>query len=163
MATEPGEPTIPSLIRGAGISSARLSCVATRPLLSYNLLWEEERMVRIPLIVLMVLFPLAALAQSGGPTAMAGEWCAQSNAGDCLIITATTAEGVSGTFLDSGKQYALAVGYARGQRMSMAFKRVNHTDLGYVTFILRDAKTADARTFNPDGTLRWSGVYLKRR
>jgi hypothetical protein len=44
----------------------------------------------------------------------------------------------------------------------MAFRRTNKQDLRFVTFVLRDATSAGSRTFNPDGTQRWRGLYRKR-
>jgi hypothetical protein len=102
--------------------------------------------------------PLAAAKNPG----LAGLWCVEANPKDCLKLTVTGPESVSGSFLENGTVYSEAVGFARGDKLSMAFRRTNSPDLGFVTFILRNATTADSRTFNPDGSQRWRGVYLKR-
>jgi hypothetical protein len=116
--------------------------------------------------------PMAPTAQTSGSSAaaagkvsvpeLAGVWCVEGNASDCLRLTFTGTETVSGIFQDRGSTYAEAAGYARAGKLSMAFRRTNNQDLGFVTFILRDATSADSRTFNPDGTQRWRGVYRKR-
>lgn len=96
---------------------------------------------------------------SGGP---AGLWCAESNPNDCLRITVTGTETVTGSFIEKGAVYADAVGYFRGSNLTMAFRRNNRADVGFITFIFRSATRADAHTFNPDGSQRWAGVYVKR-
>jgi hypothetical protein len=96
---------------------------------------------------------------TGGP---AGLWCVESNPNDCLRITVTGAETVTGSFVENGAVYAEATGYFRGSNLAMAFRRTNRVDVGFVTFIFRNATRADARTFNPDGSQRWAGAYVKR-
>ncbi|MBE0657297.1 MAG: hypothetical protein IH602_06375 [Bryobacteraceae bacterium] len=44
----------------------------------------------------------------------------------------------------------------------MAFRRVDIRDIGFMTFITKGLDTADARTFNPDGSQRWRGIYKRK-
>jgi hypothetical protein len=96
------------------------------------------------------------------PVPAASEWCAQGNPSDCLVLTSGGGEVVTGYFVEGGRKYADAMGYGRGDKISLAFRRLNNSDIGFVTLILRDAKTADGRTFNADGTQRWRGVYAMK-
>jgi len=112
------------------------------------------------LVVVLFLFPAVVRAQDVG-----GRWCAQGSGADCLVITVSkaSAEVVTAVFQDGGRTYAEASGYARDGKVAVAFRRTNARDIGYATMHLRDANTADARTFNPDGTQRWKGVYVRAR
>jgi hypothetical protein len=94
---------------------------------------------------------------------VAGKWCVETNPADCLLVTVATAspEVVTAVFQENGKTYAEATGFFRDTKLSLAFRRTNSRDLGFVTFQLTDAKRADGRTFNADGSQRWRGVYLR--
>jgi hypothetical protein len=78
-----------------------------------------------------------------------------------LTISPNSPEIVSCVFQEGGKTYAEGTGYFRDGKLVLAFRRTNTRDIGFATFQLRDKRTADARTFNPDGTVRWKDVYVK--
>ena len=94
---------------------------------------------------------------------IAGKWCVQGNPKDCLVINPSphSPDAVVARFQEGETAYAEGTGYFRDGKLVLAFRRLNARDIGYATFHLRDKKTADGRTFNPDGTLRWKGLYLK--
>jgi len=101
----------------------------------------------------------AASAQS-----VSGLWCQEAVPAHCILLTqaAKTTEIISADLQASGKTYALASGYFQDGRLSLAFRRVDTREIGFMTFITKGADTADARTFNPDGSPRWRGVYRRQ-
>ena len=94
---------------------------------------------------------------------VAGKWYVEANPADCLLVSvsATSPETATALFQENGKTYAEASGFFRDSKLSLAFRRTNSRDLGFVTFHLRDARSADARTFNADGSKRWEGTYVR--
>lgn len=113
------------------------------------------------LLYIAVLVCLATGATLSAQS-FAGKWCGQLDSTDCIVITSKAPEVVSAVFYSRGQAYAEAGGYARDGKLVLSFRRISNRDLGFATFVGRDAKTADARTFNPDGTIRWKGVYVKQ-
>jgi hypothetical protein len=94
---------------------------------------------------------------------ISGKWSNKDNPNDSIIISISSndTEFLTAQFIENGKKYAEAIGYFRDGKITFAFRRTNTRDIGFVTFILRNPKTADSRSFNPDGSQRWQGVYLR--
>jgi hypothetical protein len=115
--------------------------------------------VKTLFLTTLLLVDTATLAAQ----AVAGKWCVEANSADCLLVSvaAATPETATAVFQDNGKTYAEATGFFRDGRLTLAFRRTNSRDLGFVTFQLQDAKRADVRTFNADGSKRWEGVYVR--
>lgn len=105
-------------------------------------------------------------ALAGQNLSIAGEWCTDTTPSDCIKITPTSSDGeqfsAELTRGQGGRVYSQGMGYFRRGQAVFAFRRVDIADHGFMVMLVEKANLARGRSFNPDGSARWRGNYVRK-
>lgn len=111
----------------------------------------------------MILTPFVLAGQSAK---ISGIWCTDTSPSDCIKIVPTSSDGEQFTAEltrgQGGRVYAQGSGYVRGNQAVFAFRRVDIADIGFAALFIASADRAQSRSFNPDGSPRWRGNYIRK-
>ena len=91
---------------------------------------------------------------------LSGKWCAVSDPQDCLILR-QNGEALAGSFVLRNTTVGEAAGWSRNGSVAMGFRRLDNAQVATFNAVLDSSGRLLSRTLNPDGGLRWNGVYTR--
>ena len=106
------------------------------------------------------MFVLLACLSTLSGQSLSGTWCNIANAQDCVTIR-QSGESLQANFAMNGRSTGEGVGWARGNGITVAFRRLDNNDIATWTAELDNAGRLAGRTANPNGVIRWTGAYAR--
>ena len=106
------------------------------------------------------MFVLLACLSTLSGQSLSGTWCNIANAQDCVTIR-QSGESLQANLAMNGRATGEGVGWARGNGITVAFRRLDNNDIATWTAELDNAGRLAGRTANPNGVIRWTGAYAR--